>query len=70
MVHEEEDRIERYIGGLPENIQWNVMFADPTRLQDAIRLANNLMDQKLKGYDVKSAENKRRLEVSQRDRGQ
>ncbi|GJW09098.1 hypothetical protein Tco_1571521 [Tanacetum coccineum] len=41
--------------------------AEPTRLQDAIRIANNLMDQKLKGYDVKNAENKRRLEVNQRD---
>ncbi|GKC23635.1 putative reverse transcriptase domain-containing protein, partial [Tanacetum coccineum] len=36
-------------------------------LQDAIRIANNLMDQKLKGYAVKNAENKRRLEVDQRD---
>ncbi|GKC01465.1 putative reverse transcriptase domain-containing protein, partial [Tanacetum coccineum] len=45
--------------------------AEPTRLQDAIRIANNLMDQKLKGYVVKNVENKRRLEVNQRDnRGQ
>ncbi|GJS58002.1 putative reverse transcriptase domain-containing protein [Tanacetum coccineum] len=29
------------------------------RLQDAIRIANNLMDQKLKGYAVRNAENKR-----------
>ncbi|GKE11196.1 putative reverse transcriptase domain-containing protein [Tanacetum coccineum] len=44
---------------------------EPTRLQDAVRIANNLMDQKLKGYSVKNAENKRRLEVNQRDnRGQ
>ncbi|GJX90115.1 reverse transcriptase domain-containing protein [Tanacetum coccineum] len=40
MVPEEEDRVERYIGGLPDNIQ---------------------------GYAVKNAENKRRLEVNQRD---
>nr|GEU34888.1 retrotransposon protein, putative, Ty3-gypsy subclass [Tanacetum cinerariifolium] len=41
------------------------------RLQDAVRIANNLMDQKLKGYAVKNAKNKRRLEVNQRDsRGQ
>ncbi|GKE22561.1 reverse transcriptase domain-containing protein [Tanacetum coccineum] len=40
-------------------------------LQDAVRIANNLMDQKLKGYAVKNAENKRRLEVNHRDnRGQ
>nr|GEW97359.1 hypothetical protein [Tanacetum cinerariifolium] len=67
MVLEEEDRIERYVGGLLDNIQGNVMSAEPTRLQDAIRLANSLMDQKLKGYTVKHAENKRRLEVNQRD---
>ncbi|GJR80977.1 putative reverse transcriptase domain-containing protein [Tanacetum coccineum] len=36
-------------------------------LQDAVRIAYNLMDQKLKGYVVKNAENKRRLEVNQRD---
>ncbi|GJV07317.1 reverse transcriptase domain-containing protein [Tanacetum coccineum] len=40
-------------------------------LQDAVRIANNLMDQKLKGYAVKNAKNKRILEVNQRDhRGQ
>nr|GFA11795.1 putative reverse transcriptase domain-containing protein [Tanacetum cinerariifolium] len=66
-VPEEEEQVERYIGGLPDNIQGNVIAAEPTRLQDAIRIATNLMDQKLKGYGVKNAENKRRLEVIQRD---
>ncbi|GKD31609.1 putative reverse transcriptase domain-containing protein [Tanacetum coccineum] len=36
MVPEEEDRIERYVGGLPDNIQGNMMSTEPTRLQDAI----------------------------------
>ncbi|GJV63994.1 putative reverse transcriptase domain-containing protein [Tanacetum coccineum] len=67
MVPEEEDRVKKFIGGLPDNIQGNVIATEPTKLQDAIRIANNLMDQKLKGYDVKNAENKRRLEVNQRD---
>ncbi|GKA74833.1 putative reverse transcriptase domain-containing protein [Tanacetum coccineum] len=53
MVHEEEDRVERFIGGLSDNIQGNVIAAEPTRLQDVIRIANNLMDQKLKGYATK-----------------
>ncbi|GJS15292.1 putative reverse transcriptase domain-containing protein [Tanacetum coccineum] len=59
MVSDEEDKVERFIGGLPDNIQGNVIAAEPTRLQEAIRIANNLMDQKLKGY-ARSAENKRR----------
>ncbi|GJS27356.1 putative reverse transcriptase domain-containing protein [Tanacetum coccineum] len=39
----------------------NVIVAEPTRLQDAICIANNLMDQKLKGY-AKNAENKIRFD--------
>ncbi|GKC65753.1 reverse transcriptase domain-containing protein [Tanacetum coccineum] len=67
----EEDRVEKFIRGVPDNIQGNVIAAEPTRLQDAVRIANNLMDQKLKGYGVKNAKNKRRLEVNQRyNRGQ
>nr|GEZ60165.1 hypothetical protein [Tanacetum cinerariifolium] len=67
MVPGEEDRIKRYIGGLPNNIQWNVMSAEPTRLYDAIQLANSLMDQKLKGYAIRSAKNKRKFGRNQRD---
>nr|GEV01720.1 hypothetical protein [Tanacetum cinerariifolium] len=63
MVHEDEDRVKRFIGGLLDNIQGNVIAAEPTRLQDAVRIANNLMDQKLKGYAMKNAENKRRAPV-------
>ncbi|GKA47249.1 putative reverse transcriptase domain-containing protein [Tanacetum coccineum] len=36
MSPEEEDRVEKFIGGLPDNIQGNVIAAEPTRLQDAI----------------------------------
>ncbi|GKF30615.1 reverse transcriptase domain-containing protein [Tanacetum coccineum] len=60
MVPKEGDQVEKYIGGLPDNIQGNVITAEPTRLQDAIRIANNLIDQKLKGYVIKNDENKRR----------
>ncbi|GKB23828.1 putative reverse transcriptase domain-containing protein [Tanacetum coccineum] len=48
----------------------NVITAEPTRLQDTIHIANNLMDQKLKGY-TRSVKNKIRLENNSRDnRGQ
>ncbi|GJX20949.1 putative reverse transcriptase domain-containing protein [Tanacetum coccineum] len=59
MVPSEEDKVEKFVGGFHDNIQGNVIAAEPTKLQDAIRVANNLMDQKLKGY-ARSAENKRR----------
>ncbi|GJS66475.1 putative reverse transcriptase domain-containing protein [Tanacetum coccineum] len=66
MVPNEEDKVERFIRGFPDNIQGNVIAAEPTKLQDAIRVANNLMDQKLKGY-ARSTENKRRLDNNTRD---
>ncbi|GKB96308.1 putative reverse transcriptase domain-containing protein, partial [Tanacetum coccineum] len=71
MVPNEEDRVERFIGGLPDNIQGNVIAANPVRFQDAVRIANQLMDKKLQGYAARSAESKRRMESNSRDnRGQ
>nr|GEV05787.1 reverse transcriptase domain-containing protein [Tanacetum cinerariifolium] len=67
MVPDEEDIVERFIRGLPENIQGNVIVANPARPQDAIRIANQLMDKKLQGYVVRSAENKRRIQSNPRD---
>nr|GEV59232.1 retrovirus-related Pol polyprotein from transposon TNT 1-94 [Tanacetum cinerariifolium] len=45
---------------------WNVIAVEPTKLQDAIRIANNLMDQKLKGY-ARSVKNRKSLENNLRD---
>ncbi|GKB06887.1 putative reverse transcriptase domain-containing protein [Tanacetum coccineum] len=67
MVLKEEDQVEKYIGSLRDNIHGNVIDAEPFRLHDAIRITNNLMDQKLKGYTIKNVEYKRRLENSSRD---
>ncbi|GKG40274.1 hypothetical protein Tco_0467051, partial [Tanacetum coccineum] len=39
MVPVEEDRVDRFIGGLPDNIQGNVIVVNPARLQDAICIA-------------------------------
>nr|GEU34220.1 putative reverse transcriptase domain-containing protein [Tanacetum cinerariifolium] len=58
MVPEEEDRVEKIIGGLLDNIQGNVIATEPMRLKDAVRIANNLMDQQLKGYAVKMLKTK------------
>nr|GEX31081.1 putative reverse transcriptase domain-containing protein [Tanacetum cinerariifolium] len=42
MVPNEEDKVERFVGGLPDNIQGNIIAAEPTKLQDAIRIAAGL----------------------------
>nr|GEZ24180.1 putative reverse transcriptase domain-containing protein [Tanacetum cinerariifolium] len=67
MVLEEEDRVEKFIGGLPYNIQGNVIVAELTRLQDDVCMANNLMDQKLKGYAMINVKNKRKFDNSQKE---
>nr|GFD03003.1 hypothetical protein [Tanacetum cinerariifolium] len=67
----EIELVERFIGGLPNNIQRNVIVANPAKLQDNILIANQLMDKKLQCYAARSAENKRRIESNLRDnRGQ
>ncbi|GJZ30843.1 hypothetical protein Tco_0575890 [Tanacetum coccineum] len=46
MVPNEEDRVERFIGGLPNNIQGNVIAMNPPEHQIANALLNQLMDKK------------------------
>ncbi|GKC07439.1 putative reverse transcriptase domain-containing protein [Tanacetum coccineum] len=56
----EEEKIERYIWGLPDNIQGNVTSAGTTRLQDTIRMDNNLIDQKVRAIATRNADSKRK----------
>ncbi|GKD60633.1 hypothetical protein Tco_1298142 [Tanacetum coccineum] len=45
----------------------NVIAVEPTRLQKAVRIANHLMDQKLKGYATRNVENKKGFDNNSRD---
>ncbi|GJU77916.1 hypothetical protein Tco_1274986 [Tanacetum coccineum] len=53
-VPEESDKVEKYVGGLPDSIQGNVMSARPKMLQEAIELANELMYQKVHAYAARA----------------
>ncbi|GJY97212.1 putative reverse transcriptase domain-containing protein [Tanacetum coccineum] len=57
-------KIDKYIGGLPDNIYGNVMSARPKTLDFAIELANDLMDQKLRTYAERQNDNKRKADDS------
>ncbi|GJU30331.1 putative reverse transcriptase domain-containing protein [Tanacetum coccineum] len=63
-------KIDKYIGGLPDNIHGNVMSAKPKTLDFAIELANDLMDQKLRTYAKRQNENKRKADDSLRNNHQ
>nr|GFB45555.1 reverse transcriptase domain-containing protein [Tanacetum cinerariifolium] len=67
MLLEETDKVERFIWGLPDSIQGNITSSKPTRLQEAIEIANSLMDQKVRVYASRQAENKIRMENNSRD---
>ncbi|GJS83809.1 putative reverse transcriptase domain-containing protein [Tanacetum coccineum] len=63
---DETEKVDKYISGLPDNIHGNVMSARPKTLDDAIELANDLMDQKLRTYVERQNENKRNADDSSR----
>nr|GFA80887.1 hypothetical protein [Tanacetum cinerariifolium] len=61
-ISNETEKVDKYISGLPDNIHGNFMSARPKTLDDAIELDNDLMDQKLRTYAERQAENKRKLD--------
>ncbi|GKD29677.1 hypothetical protein Tco_1240455 [Tanacetum coccineum] len=62
MFPEESDEVKKYVGGLPDMLQGNVMSNRPKAMQEAIELANDLMDQKVRTYAERQAENKRKFD--------
>ncbi|GJT12988.1 putative reverse transcriptase domain-containing protein [Tanacetum coccineum] len=64
------EKVDKYISGLPDNIYGNVMSARPKTLDDAIELANDLMDQKLRTYAERQNDNKRKADDSSRNNQQ
>ncbi|GJU61753.1 putative reverse transcriptase domain-containing protein [Tanacetum coccineum] len=64
MFHEESDEVKRYVGGLPDMIQGNVMSYQPKTMEKAIEFANDQMDQKVLTISKRQAEQKRKLEFN------
>ncbi|GJT48034.1 putative reverse transcriptase domain-containing protein [Tanacetum coccineum] len=64
------EKVDKYISGLPDNIHGNVMSARPKTLDDAIELANDLMNQKLRTYAERHNDNKRKADDSSRNNQQ
>ncbi|GJT17778.1 putative reverse transcriptase domain-containing protein [Tanacetum coccineum] len=66
-VANETKKIDKYISGLPNNIYGNVKSSKPKTLDETIELANDLMDQKLRTYAERQADNKRKADDSSRN---
>ncbi|GJY97318.1 putative reverse transcriptase domain-containing protein [Tanacetum coccineum] len=56
----ESDKIERYVGGLPDMIHRSVVASKPKIMQEAIEIATELMDKKIYTFVERQTENKRK----------
>ncbi|GJX41142.1 reverse transcriptase domain-containing protein [Tanacetum coccineum] len=60
MFPEESNKIERYVGGLPDMIHESVVASKPKTMQEAIEIATELMDKKIHNFVEHQTENKKK----------
>nr|GEU95962.1 hypothetical protein [Tanacetum cinerariifolium] len=70
-VANETEKIDKYISGLSDNIYGSVKSSKPKTLDETIELANDFMDQKLRNYEERHTDNKRKADdLSRNNHGQ
>ncbi|GJR68466.1 hypothetical protein Tco_0014531 [Tanacetum coccineum] len=67
MFPEESDKVERYVGGLPDMIHGSIVASKPKTMQKAIEMATELMDKKISTLAKRQAENKRKFDDTSRN---
>nr|GFB71058.1 reverse transcriptase domain-containing protein [Tanacetum cinerariifolium] len=67
-VANETEKTDKYVSRLPDNIYGSVKASKPKTLDETIKLANDLMDQKLRTYAEKQTNNKRKADDSFRNK--
>ncbi|GJX53448.1 putative reverse transcriptase domain-containing protein [Tanacetum coccineum] len=50
MFPQESDKIERYVGGLPDMIHGSVVASKPKTMQEATKIATELMDKRIRSF--------------------
>ncbi|GJS14295.1 putative reverse transcriptase domain-containing protein [Tanacetum coccineum] len=58
MFLEESEKIERYVGGLPDMIHGSVVASKPKTTQEAIKIATELIDKKIRTFAERSGKKK------------
>nr|GFC64148.1 hypothetical protein [Tanacetum cinerariifolium] len=66
MFSEESDKIENYVGGLPDMIHGSVVASKPKTMQEAIEIATELMDKKIRTFAEYERASKRKFENTSR----
>nr|GEU64548.1 hypothetical protein [Tanacetum cinerariifolium] len=62
MFPEDLDKVERYVSGLPDVIYGSVVVSRPKSMQEAIEMANELMEKSNNTFTERQAENKRKFD--------
>ncbi|GJZ48420.1 reverse transcriptase domain-containing protein [Tanacetum coccineum] len=70
MFPEESDKIEKYVGGLPDMIHGSVVASKPKTMQEAVEIATELMDKKICTFADRQTENKRKQDNNQQQQQQ
>nr|GFA55890.1 reverse transcriptase domain-containing protein [Tanacetum cinerariifolium] len=67
MFSEEADKIEKYVGGLPDMIHGSLVASKPKTMQEAIEIATELMDKKVRTFAERETASKRKFENTPRN---
>ncbi|GJW35721.1 hypothetical protein Tco_0058641 [Tanacetum coccineum] len=70
MFPKESDKIERYVSGLSYMIHRSVVASKPKTMQEAIKIATELMDNKICTFVARQTENKRKQDDNQQQQQQ
>ncbi|GJZ15468.1 putative reverse transcriptase domain-containing protein [Tanacetum coccineum] len=65
MFPEESDKIEKYVGGLPDMIHGSVVASKPKTMQEATEMAIEVMDKRIRTFADRQTENKRKPDNNQ-----
>nr|GFB40729.1 hypothetical protein [Tanacetum cinerariifolium] len=66
MFFEEFDKVEKYVGGLPDMIHGSVVASKPKTMHEAIEIATELMDKKVRTFAERETASKRKFENTSR----
>ncbi|GKD22026.1 putative reverse transcriptase domain-containing protein, partial [Tanacetum coccineum] len=67
MFSEESNKIEKYVGGLPDMIYESVVASKPKTMQDAVEIVTELMDKKIYTVAKRQTKSKRKFEDTSRN---
>ncbi|GJX30367.1 putative reverse transcriptase domain-containing protein [Tanacetum coccineum] len=67
MFPKESDKIEKYVGGLPDMIHKSVVASKPKTMQEATEMAIEVMDKRIRTFADRQTESKRKFEDTSRN---